>query len=351
MKPIEMGMGELFSDPDPETARSFFRTKSRKLQNKVMSLKEAVAQFVHDGEYLGIGGFGANRTPVAACHEIVRQGRKNMGFAGHTATHDMEILSAGEVYDRLDVAYVVGLEARGLSTCSRKYVESGKVKVTEWTNYSLTLRLRAAAMGVSFLPARNLMGTDTLKYSAAKVVECPFTKKNFALLPALYPDVSVIHVHEADIYGNARFKGIAASDLELASASRRLIITTEKLISSDEIQQDPSSTKIPYHLVDAVCEVPFGAYPGTMPYEYFSDESHLKEWLNVEKDPEQFKAFLNYNIYECANNDEYIRRNGGPEKMRHLRHQELMLFNGQISGKTNGSKGKSSPSETILEER
>lgn len=347
MNPIEKGTGELFSDPDPDAARSFFRTKSRKLENKVMPLKTAVEKYIHDGEYLGIGGFGANRTPVAACHEIVRQGRKKMGFAGHTATHDMEILSAGEVYDRLDVAYVVGLEARGLSTCSRKYVESGKVKVTEWTNYSLTLRLRAAAMGVPFLPARNLMGTDTFKTSGAQTVICPFTGKKIVLLPALYPDVAVIHVHEADIYGNARFKGIAASDLELAAASKRLIITTERLIPTEAIQQDPSSTKIPYHLVDAVCEVPFGAYPGTMPYAYFSDEAHLKEWLNMEKDPEQFKAFLDFNIYDCPDNDEYIRRNGGPEKMRHLRHQELMLFNGQISGNTLAPNGEPLPCEAI----
>jgi glutaconate CoA-transferase, subunit A len=138
---IEEGIGPLFMDPDPDTARDFFRKKSRKLDNKLMGLKEAISKYVHDGDYLAIGGFGANRTPVAACHEIVRQKRKNLGFAGHTATHDMEILSAGEVFNRLDVAYIVGLEARGLSTCSRKYVESGKVQLTEWTNYALTMRL------------------------------------------------------------------------------------------------------------------------------------------------------------------------------------------------------------------
>jgi len=313
-------------DPDPDKAREFFRTKNRTMVNKVMDLKAAINQFVHDGDYLAIGGFGANRTPIAACHEIVRQGRKNMGFAGHTATHDMEVLSAGEVYDKLDVAYVVGLEARGLSPCSRKYVESGKVTVTEWTNYSLTARLKAAAMGVPYVPIRNVMGTDTFKYSASKMVQCPYTGKKLALMPALYPDVSVIHVHEADIYGNSRFKGIAASDLDLANASKRLIITTEKLISHDEITRDPSSTRIPFHLVDAVCEVPFGAYPGTMPYEYFSDEAHLQEWLTIEKDKDKFKAFLQRNIYECGDHEEYIARNGGARKMRELRAKELLLF-------------------------
>jgi glutaconate CoA-transferase subunit A len=322
---FDQSLGTLFSDPDPDRARSFFRGKKRAKVNKVMDLKRAVERLVHDGDYLGIGGFGANRTPVAACHEIVRQGRKNMGFAGHTATHDMEILSAGEVFDRLDVAYVVGLEARGLSTCSRKYLESGKVQVTEWTNYSLTLRLKAAAMGVPYLPARNLMGTDTYRFSAAKTVVCPFTGKKLAALPALYPDVAVIHVHEADVYGNSRFKGIAVSDIDLAKASKRLIITAERLIAHGEIERDPSATRIPYHLVDAVCEVPYGAYPGTMPYEYFSDEDHLKEWLRVEKDPERFKAFLDHQIYRCADHDDYIAKNGGLKKMRALRSKELLL--------------------------
>jgi glutaconate CoA-transferase, subunit A len=322
---IDQGIGPLFMDPDPDKNREFFRNKTRKMVRKVMDLRDAVAQFVHDGDYLAIGGFGANRTPIAACHEIVRQGRKNMAFAGHTATHDMQVLSAGEVYDRLDVAYVVGLEARGLSACSRKYLESGKVQMAEWTNYALSVRMKAAAMGVPYLPARNMMGTDTFKYSAARLGICPFTGKKLVLLPALSPDVGFIHVHEADVYGNARFKGIAVADLSLANASKRLIITTERLIHTDSIKQDPSSTKIPYHLVDAVCEVPFGAYPGTMPYEYFSDEEHLKEWLAVEKDAEKFREFLNRNIYQCKNHQEYVRINGGFEKMRALRAKELLL--------------------------
>ncbi|MBU2509803.1 CoA transferase subunit A [bacterium] len=326
MEIIEQGNGELFTDPDPDKARKFFHEKNRKMVKKVMSLKDAIATYVQDGFYLGIGGFGANRTPIAACHEIVRQGKKHLGFCGHTSTHDMQILSAGEVYDRIDAAYVVGLEARGLSTCSRRYLESGKVRVTEWTNYALALRMKAAAMGIPYIPARNMMGTDTFKRSAARIAKCPFTKMKSILLPALYLDVAVIHVHEADIYGNARYKGIAVADLDLASSSKRLIITTEKLITNREIRSDPSSTCIPYYQVDAVCEVQYGGYPGSMPYEYFSDEEHLKEWLTVEKDPQKFKEFLKRNIYDCSNHDDYIHRNGGIEKMQMLRATELMLY-------------------------
>ena len=248
-----------------------------------------------------------------------------MAFAGHTSTHDFQVLSAGKVFNKVDAAYVVGLEARGLSKVSRAYMESGEVEVTEWTNYALAARFKAAAMGVSFVPVRNMMGTDTFRYSGAKKVECPFTGMDYVLLPALYPDISIIHAHEADIYGNCRFKGVLTADLDTARATQRLIITTERIVKTEVFRNEPNQTSIPYYLVDAVCEVPFGAYPGNMEGEYFSDESHLKEWLIVEKDPATFKAFLDKNIFNCKNHFDYIEQNGGMEKMLELRRKELMI--------------------------
>ncbi len=325
MEVLAQGIGAIFTDPDADKARAFFRKKSRALKPKVMSVKEAVEKFVHDGDYLCIGGFGANRIPAAVCHEILRQGRKKMGFAGHTSTHDFQILCAGEVFDKLDVAYIVGLEARGLSPNARKYMESGKVNVSEWTNYSLSVRFKAAAAGVSFYPARNIMGTDTFQYSGAKVIACPFTGTKYAAMPAIWPDVAAIHVHEADIYGNCRIRGITVSDLDVARAAKHLIITCERLIQNEEIRRDPSFTAIPYWCVDAVCEVPYGSYPGNMYGEYFSDEEHIKEWLKVEENPEEFKKFLEKNIYSCKDHFEYIEKNGGMHKLLKLREKEFMF--------------------------
>jgi glutaconate CoA-transferase, subunit A len=322
---IEQGIGRVFSDPDPDHARQFFQTKSRVQKNKLMDLRDAIAEYVHDGEYFATGGFGANRTPIAACHEILRQGRKDMGFAGHTSTHDFQLFCAGEVFTKLDVAYILGLEARGLSACARRYMESGKVEVCEWTNYALAARLKAAAMGVAFMPIRSMIGTDTLKFSGGKIIECPFTGTKYVAVPALWPDVAIIHVHEADIYGNCRIFDISVADLDLARAAKRVIITCERLIRNDEIRRAPYQTVIPYYCVDAVCEVKFGAYPGVMAYEYFSDEEHLQEWLQVEKDAEQFQKFLAANIYNCQDHMEYINLHGGLKKMLALRHKELLL--------------------------
>ncbi|TAL39704.1 MAG: CoA transferase subunit A [Spirochaetes bacterium] len=321
---LKSGINTLFTDPDPDNAREFFRHKSRAMKSKLTTVQEAVRTMIKDGDYVAIGGFGANRIPTAILHEMVRQKKKNLGFAGHTSTHDFQILVGGECIDRCDVAYIIGLEARGLSASARRYVESGKLKLTEWTNGTLSWRLKAAAMGLSFLPARNIMGTDTFKYSAGKEIECPYTGKKFAAHPALYPDFAAIHVHECDVYGNARVYGASVSDQDLAKAAKRVVLTTERIISTDKIRQNPECTFIPFWCVDAVIEVPYGSYPGNMPYEYFSDEAHIKEWLTVEKDPDEFRKFLDKQIYGTKDFYEYLELNGGIGKMMKLRSIELL---------------------------
>ena len=330
MGELASGTGPLFTDPSPDAARAFFRKKPRALINKVMSVKEAVSRFVHDGDYLASGGFGTNRIATAALHEIVRQKKRDLGFAGHTTTHDFEILTAGnmdgeKLLARVDIAYIVGLEARGLSPHARRVMQSGEVEVCEWTNYALACRLRAAAAGIPFVPARNMLGTDTFRRSAAKEIRCPFTGIKLIALPALYPDVSVLHVHESDCYGNCRIKGITVADLDLARASKRVILTTERLITNDEIRNAPHATDIPSFCVDAVCEVPYGSYPGNMPGEYYSDEEHLREWLKVERDEADFRDFLDKHIYGVSDFQEYLQLCGGIERIKELRAQELLL--------------------------
>src|SRR5438309_12085339 len=191
---LSQGDGELFSDPSANHARAYFASKPRALTDKLTTVKDAVTRLAHDGDYLAIGGFGCDRIPTAVVHEILRQGKQDLRFAGHTATHDFQILCAGNLTGRgqtlakVDVAYVIGLEARGLSPHARRVLESGTVETVEWSNYTLALRFTAAAMGVPFVPARSLLGTDTLAHSPAKVIDCPYSGLKLAAVPALYPD-------------------------------------------------------------------------------------------------------------------------------------------------------------------
>jgi glutaconate CoA-transferase subunit A len=208
-------------------------------------------------------------------------------------------------------------------------LESGTVECVEWSNYTLALRFAAAAMGVPFVPARSLLGTDTLTHGPAKVIDCPFTGRKVALIPALYPDVAAIHVHEADRYGNCRFAGTSVADTELARAAKRLIVTCERLVPHDEMRRDPHRTQVPFFCADAVCEVPFGSYPGNMPGEYFSDEDHLRLWLEAEKDPAAFGQFLEDHVYGVRDFAEYLELCGGPRRLQQLRQRELLLHLGR----------------------
>jgi glutaconate CoA-transferase subunit A len=225
----------------------------------------------------------------------------------------------------VDIAYIIGLEARGLSPHARRVMESGEVEFTEWTNYSLAVRFKAAAMGLPFLPCRTMLGTETLARSAARVITCPFTGEKLVALPALYPDVGIIHVHEADRFGNCRIRGTTVADADVARAAKRLIITCERVISDDEIRQEPSRTLIPFYCVDAVCEVPYGSYPANMPGEYYSDEEHLRKWLQVERDLAPFRAFLDEHIFANADFGAYLEKCGGVRRIAELRKQEEIV--------------------------
>ncbi len=320
------GEGKIFTDPDADKAREYFyHEKPRKMVSKETSVKEAVSALVKDGDYIGVGGFGANRIPTAILHEIVRQNKKNLGLAGHTATHDFQILVAGNCINRCDIAYIVGLEARGLSKMARRAVESGAIEITEWTNAALAWRYKAASMGVSFLPVRCMLGTDTAKYSAAVKMECPFTGSVYLAVPALYPDLAIIHVHRADVYGNCQIDGIMVSDYDLARAAKRLIVTTERFVPNEVIRREPARTAIPYYLVDAVIEVPFGSYPGNMAYEYYSDEEHLRQWLDADGDDEKLKDFLEKHLYGVPDFEAYLQTVGGLKKLQKLRSLENLV--------------------------
>jgi len=325
MSDLRRGSGPLFMDPDVDKARAFFGKKGLARRNKLMTVSEAISEFVHDGDYLASGGFGSNRIATALLHEVVRQGRKNLGLAGHTMTHDFQILCAGECISRCDAAYIVGLEARGLSRNARRQVESGKMELCEWTNAALAWRLRAAAMGISFIPTRVMLGTDTFEHSAAVEVQCPFTGQKYAALPALYPDVALIHVHTATPSGDARIEGLSVADLELVQASKRVILSAEEIVPDEELRRRPDRISIPSVFVDAVVEVPYGSYPGNMAYRYFSDEEHLRQWLEAEEDPDRFKEFLQKYIYGTKDFYEYLELCGGVERIIQLRRKEYMI--------------------------
>jgi 3-oxoacid CoA-transferase subunit A/glutaconate CoA-transferase subunit A len=154
------------------------------------------------------------------------------------------------------------------------------------------------------------------------VVECPFTKRPITLVPACYPDVAMIHVHRCDMYGNSQIEGIIIEDFELARAARRLIITTEEVVDEEMIRKRPHHTSIPFYLVDAVVEAPYGSHPALMPYKYYFDEEHIGEWLALSKSDEGVERYLEKYIFGVNDFDGYLKLIGGKDRLEYLKKVE-----------------------------
>lgn len=320
MEIIAQGRGELIQPPDLEAFREWNRTqKSRKLIDKVMTEQEAVRQFVFDGCYIGTELYGTVRCPMSLTREVVRQRKKDLRVCGQGVA-ELDLWLAAGLVKKLDLTYI-GLEVYGTSYALRRAVESGQVEsCTEWSNGAISWRMKAAAMGVPFIPVRSMLGSDTFNYSAAKVVNDPFTGLPVCLLPALILDVGLIHVHRADCYGNAQIDGITGFAFEMARASKRLIISTEEIVPTEQIRQSPDRTIIPYYLVDAVVHAPFGSHPGEMAYCYERDDAVYREWIEASKTADGAQAYLDKYVYGVKNHREYLELIG-EERLKQLVEQ------------------------------
>lgn len=326
MELLDEGTGELLGWHHPDEARQWvLNNKSRELKSKLMTAHEAVEQFVHDGNYIASGGFGHVRVSMAIIYEIIRQKKRNLAMAGKTAVHDLDVLIGSGCVNKVEPAYSFGHELRGLSPAGKRMVESGEVKIAaEISNAGYQWRFLAGMMGLSFIPARTLLGTDTLKYSSFKTVKDPYTGEPIVLIPAAYPDVAFIHVHRCDVYGNCQIDAIAVEDFELARCARRLIITTEEIVKDDIIRDEPWRTIIPFFCVDAVVEVPYGSHPCQMPGRYFYDEEHISEWLGMAKTAAGVQAYLEKYVFGVAGFEEYLGLCGGIKQLNYLKRRETL---------------------------
>jgi len=314
---LDSGQGDLIQPPDVEAFREWNRAKDKRLIDKRMTEAEAVKRFIRPGDYIGTELYGTVRCPMSLVHEIIRQGIGQLRVAGQGVL-ELDLLLGAGLVKALDITYI-GLEVYGLSNCLRREVESGRVeRCVEWSNAGIAWRFKAAAMGVPFIPVRSMLGSDTLKYSAAKVIECPYTGLPIALLPALILDVGLIHVHRADPCGNAQIDGISGFAFEMARACKRLIVSAEEIVDTETIRRRPDRTTIPYYLVDAVVEAPFGSHPGEMCYRYVRDEDQIRSWVEASKEPASTAAFLQTYVHEVRDHQGYLAL-FGEERLQRLR--------------------------------
>ncbi|MGQ9572083.1 MAG: CoA transferase subunit A [Dehalococcoidia bacterium] len=318
MEVLASGVGE-FRMPDPDGFREHVRShKERRLVNKVMSEQEAISRFVEDGDYLAYDQNVAVRGPTSLFREIIRQRKKNLWVAAKFSWTDVSLLVAGGCVSKVDVGWMA--TGRVINEAVRK----GEVKLIEWSNGALAYRLLAGALGVPFLPMRYLVGSDTFDQSGAKVIEDPYTGQRICLVPALYPDVGIIHVHQCDVYGNARVMGAGVAPMEIAMASKKVIISTEEIIDHEAIRRQPQRTTIPYYFVDAVVLAPFGCYPGSTPGLYGGDIEHwLLEFAAAEMQGKT-ADYLEKWVYSVASHEEMLEKRVGAKKLLQLRQAETV---------------------------
>ncbi len=272
---------------DHAQAREWKLSKSRAEKDKRMSLQEAIAEFIADGDSLVETGFAYVRGPMAAYWEIGRQKKKDL--VGLFTPGGLN--SAWHEFGGLEGAHVayVGVEMRGLISPFRRGVEAGTLKVfSEWSHGGLALALRAAEQGVNYVACKSMLGTDIMNTNPyIKEGKDPWTGEPVCLVPAVYPDVAIIHVHHADKYGNGRIWGPAVNDTAIVTAARKVIVTCERIVDTDDIRANPYQVVVPHYVVDAVCETPFGAWPGEMPGMYYFDRRLQERIVRVDwKTPE-----------------------------------------------------------------
>lgn len=268
---LREGIGSYFK-VDPDGFRAHIRdNKQRALKSRLMSASEAVERFVADDDYLTYECNYLMRGPNAVVHEIIRQEKKGLWVAGKFTYVDVALLVDAGCVSKADCGFFLSAPP------IERALKDGRLEIFEYSNVIMTLRLQAGAMGVPFLPVRSFGGTDGFDHSGAKLIVDPYTNSPITIVPALNPDVAVVHVHQADVYGNARVFGTGVSDIESALASKKVIISAEEIVDTAEIRRNPGATSIPYYAVDAVVHSPYGSFPGTCPGYYGSDPEGVFE--------------------------------------------------------------------------
>lgn len=291
-------------------------------ESKVMTAREAVEKFVFDGATVGLGGQNVGRMAMAAIHEIVRQGKKDLTIYGCNLSINMDILVGAGLVKRCE-AGTGNLEYFGTTFNFRRAIEQGIMEMEDYSHLGMISRFLAGEMGLPFMPTKSMLGSDMLTQQAKstgkkfELIQDPWNPEDpVLLLPALRPDVALIHAQRADATGNVVIDGFLALDVELARASKHTIITCEELVSEERIRSDAERTSIPYLYVSAVVEQPFGSHPAGAYRYYDYDAEHVKQYQKCAREGgKALEGYLKHYILDSENFDEYLEKVGGITKM------------------------------------
>lgn len=283
--------------------------------SKLMPLSEAVTRFVQDGDTVYAAGF-THLIPFAVGHEIIRQGRKNLVLARATPDLIYDQMVAAGCARKVIFSYM-GNPGVGSLRIVRAQVESGALEWEEYSHFGMISRLQAGATGLPFMPMKPT-GTGDLERAnpSHRTVIDPYSGGEVAVVPALNPDVAIVHVQRADLNGNAHIWGIIGEQKEAAFASAKVILTAEEIVDEEVIRSDPNRTLIPGFVVDAVCQVPYCSHPSYTQGYYDRDNAFYLEWDEISKSQESVSAYLDEWVYGVKDRNEYWQKLGAKAQQR-----------------------------------
>jgi len=308
-------------------ARRHVEEKDKSPTSKVMTVEEAVRRFVANGLHVALGGCLYSRTPTAVIHEIIRQKLLNLTISRSLTGMEADLLLGASSLKRVVTSWWSVGYAWGISKMMRKFVEGNQVAFDEWSHLSLGLRYRAAAMGISFLPTVSMLGSDLARVNEVKEMTCPYTDEKLLLIPALYPDVGVIHAQRADKFGNVWIDGYEFMDQDIARASTHVIVTTEEIVDTEIFRKHPDRTSIPFFCVDAVVKLPFGSYPSECWNLYEADFDHFSEFSRrvSESGIDGVREYLSEYVLGCQSFENFLHKIGSTRLERQRRSMQDVI--------------------------
>jgi len=278
-----------------------------------------LAAHVNAGDCVAIGGGLSWREPMAVLRELVRRRVGELRLIGSAHGIDVDLLCGAGLVAASGESYVGFEQDFGMAPNYRRACESGAVAVEDNCCYTLVQQLRAAIAGLPFMPMRSMRGTGFMDmHPEFKALRCPYTGEELVLVPALRPDVAILHAQYGDAHGNLRIEGPPVADILFAKASRRVIATVEQILPSDRLAE--MGVSIPYFYVTALAQVPHGAHPTACYPFYAYDRRHTAEYYRLAaQGAEAFReGYLQTYVHDCPTEADYLRAIGGPASLERL---------------------------------
>ena len=298
--------------------------------SKVTTLAEAVSS-IPDGIHIALSGFATARCTMAFAHEVIRQKKKQLTVSQCVGAMDSDLMVGAGVVEK--IVYGGGSRGRtGQHHCINRAIEQGTLSREEFSSLSLTFRYLAGSLGLPFIPIRSLNGSDILNDLEEKTpplvgrLQDPFSGEDWLVLKPLEPDVAVIQVQVADEDGNAWISGPRWDNEEQVKASRRTIVITEQLVSTEMIRRYPERTLVHGFRVSHVVHLPFSAHPSSVYGVYDFDHEHIDLYAKASKTPEGLKEYLDKYVYGVKDHWEYLERVGGMKYLEELRADSILGY-------------------------